>query len=427
MNNLELAPRKKITLKDILKILSPLVVIVLIVGGIYLGIGINHGVQARRLRAEIVYDFDYLLRTLEENLPTLDIIYRRNGVNLLALGQELRTALTNPAEDVNHMFFWQLLVRDFLSNSRGISHLGTVFEGQRYWLLHHYWPYWKDALPTFARYTEILSVPPVFVEDLRHVLPSAYAQENVTTEIIEEGNIAYIRIRHFSGDIDREIVTVRRFLQSVLSYQHLIIDLRGNGGGHPHYFHNLIGRMLITEPHAIYINNFYRAGSHNMDFIESMGHMRPHSTRFTLEDAMGFVTEEYAHIVQDIMRMDYHYVYRHVVEPILTIPFNGKIWMLVDEFMFSSAQLVATFYKEIDFATLVGNTTGGGLAFCNIAIYSNYIALPNSGIIVRYDTMLSLNSYGRPIEYGTDPHYFNRPGMDALETVLALIEEGWYR
>jgi len=31
--------------------------------------------------------------------------------------------------------------------------------------------------------------------------------------------------------------------------------------------------------------------------------------------------------------------------------------------------------------------------------------------------------YGRPLEAGTIPHYFNRPGMDALETVLAMIEE----
>jgi len=31
---------------------------------------------------------------------------------------------------------------------------------------------------------------------------------------------------------------------------------------------------------------------------------------------------------------------------------------------------------------------------------------------------------GRPIEAGTEPHYSNRGGMDALETVLALIVEG---
>ncbi|MCL2221058.1 MAG: hypothetical protein FWC20_02090 [Oscillospiraceae bacterium] len=34
--------------------------------------------------------------------------------------------------------------------------------------------------------------------------------------------------------------------------------------------------------------------------------------------------------------------------------------------------------------------------------------------------------YGRPLEAGTIPHHFNHPGMDAMETVLALIAAGEY-
>jgi len=33
------------------------------------------------------------------------------------------------------------------------------------------------------------------------------------------------------------------------------------------------------------------------------------------------------------------------------------------------------------------------------------------------------DTHGRPLEAGTIPHYFNRNGMDALEAVLAIINE----
>jgi len=50
--------------------------------------------------------------------------------------------------------------------------------------------------------------------------------------------------------------------------------------------------------------------------------------------------------------------------------------------------------------------------------------MPNTGIIFYFDIFYVTDSRGRPLEAGTIPHFFNRPGMDALETVLALIAEG---
>ena len=35
---------------------------------------------------------------------------------------------------------------------------------------------------------------------------------------------------------------------------------------------------------------------------------------------------------------------------------------------------------------------------------------------------LIIDMRGRSLEAGTAPHYFNSPGLDALETVLELIE-----
>jgi len=47
--------------------------------------------------------------------------------------------------------------------------------------------------------------------------------------------------------------------------------------------------------------------------------------------------------------------------------------------------------------------------------------------MVRFDIAYYTDPYGRPFQgYGVQPHYRNRPGLDAMETVMALIEEGSY-
>ena len=69
----------------------------------------------------------------------------------------------------------------------------------------------------------------------------------------------------------------------------------------------------------------------------------------------------------------------------------------------------------------MGEVTGG--------VYGGprtFVALPNSGIVFYMDVFYVTDEHGRPLEAGTVPHYFNRPGMDALQTVLVMIAEGEY-
>jgi ABC-type glycerol-3-phosphate transport system substrate-binding protein len=89
--------------------------------------------------------------------------------------------------------------------------------------------------------------------------------------------------------------------------------------------------------------------------------------------------------------------------------------------MGSAAQIVPWVVKEIDFATLVGEVTGGILGGPR-----TFVALPNSGIVFQMDLFYITDQYGFPLEAGTTPHYFNRDGYDALETVLQMIAEGAY-
>jgi hypothetical protein len=130
----------------------------------------------------------------------------------------------------------------------------------------------------------------------------------------------------------------------------------------------------------------------------------------------------------DMERMDYGFPIQTIINPRLHYPrfcieptFPGKIWLLTGPHMGSATQISAWAARESGFATLVGDVTGG-----NYGGPRTFVALPNSGIAFEMDLFYVADSRGRPLEAGTILHIFNREGMDALETVLALIAEGEY-
>jgi len=53
-----------------------------------------------------------------------------------------------------------------------------------------------------------------------------------------------------------------------------------------------------------------------------------------------------------------------------------------------------------------------------------FFSLPRTEHIVGMDLFYITDETGRAMEeFPVEPHYFNRPGMDALDTVLAIIAE----
>ena len=101
--------------------------------------------------------------------------------------------------------------------------------------------------------------------------------------------------------------------------------------------------------------------------------------------------------------------------------FNGRIWVLTSRVNFSAAEVFARVSKLAGF-TLVGETTGGAIGWAGLV----YFRLPNTGKIVGFDTVYVTDCQGRAKEeFPTQPHYFTRAGMCALQTTLALIVEGF--
>jgi hypothetical protein len=251
---------------------------------------------------------------------------------------------------------------------------------------------------------------------------------NVTTESIEEGKIARLTINSFMPDeisVFEDGEHIRSFFHDIHDYEHLIIDLRANAGGSPQVYYDLIMAPLISESIDIPSYAFFIEG----EYVEahtiiqwSPGGMVPN---YDEQRSISEILEQdrlTQFNYEDRERLTYGFPLNTYIEAGrqrvfgTQATFEGKIWLLTDPLMTSAAQIAAWASKESGFATLVGDITGG--------VYGGprtYVSLPNSGILFEFDLFYVTDSYGRPLEAGTIPHYFNFEGMDALETALTLI------
>ena len=385
-------------------------------------------------REQFLEDFDYLITALEENFPSFGIIYRRNGVDMLELVPELRERILDESIEWDYLPFWNMLRSDFFRHAFPVGHLWL--RGHTYYSHNQQRSFLRSPVNTYFGNRLAGSMTSNDYLIIREHNRERFGTEKLlmVTQILEEEHIAYIRMPHMmgaGGGVPNPVFVqvVDSFYSQLESFEHLILDLRGHTGGWPAIFTRLLISPLIDYPIETTFYHFFMAGEYNSRFlrglpstifsqrqpfqIQDLEHIFPHNS---LSEA----------VLEDLSHMDYHMtrlvsVFPH---PERRAPFDGKVWILTDSNNFSGTQELAAFFHQTGFATLVGQTTGGMAA--DGILSSNFITLPNTTFRVRYDPIYIVSADGRPWEYGTVPHHFNRPGMDALQTVLALIAEGDY-
>ena len=384
-------------------------------------------------------DFNYLMHTLRLNFPLFGSAYRRHGIDVDRIEAATIQAILN-SNPSNPEAFSQLLHRSFFSQFGHIGHLYQHWHERLHLVLANIYRYSMDEygniIHEYSRVIyEAMRAPAAvrfygeIIVDLGEYESGMINPHNVSTGILVEGEVAYINVRlfnHYNIDHDKEIVFA--FFEEIVDYGHLIIDLRQNPGGFSHYFYEIFVEPNITSPLEWQVFEFFSSGSNGRLFADAFiaDVLEGNPDGLTVSDnAAAFVAEnDMRYFNQDDLVMLQHVVTWHYrVDPTAEEKaFNGKIWILIGPRSASAVESVAIFARETGFATLVGEPTAGIMA-----AISAYTLLPNSGILVRYDLGYMTDSYGRSFEeFGVIPHYFNRPGMNALQTVLALIEEGSY-
>lgn len=231
---------------------------------------------------------------------------------------------------------------------------------------------------------------------------------NVITEDLRE-DIGYIKIFSFIAENkEKDKKLINDYInKSQNKYKKLIIDIRGNGGGDPEYWKNLIIAPLIREPleytqTAVVKKNFFKIwGKTTQQYLD---------TQYIDAQTPSFLNKKINANLQEVNKVknlpgyDDSWITYNVtskISPSDMLPFEGKIYLLVDGGTFSASEDFAQVCKRTAFAEIVGNNTGGGAA---AFIPPHYFCLPESKIIFRLEVEAVLNPDGTMSEeLGTDP------------------------
>jgi hypothetical protein len=424
----------------------------------------------KEARDIVLYDFDYMVDFILENSPWDSVIFRGLGVDFMEYTALFRAHIESmeplsiyvldeailrtqfPIQEgddpralaANYLF--ALLAVEFAPPLMGIGHLGprtldvyiaqlTAFaqeyyrtnpEEYNYFLAHLLKAFTHPSARWFYGEIEI----DLYAEGL--LLPQD--DGNIVTQILVPGEVAFLRVNSFLTDPEYDDLVILPFLQEVSDYDHLIIDLRSNWGGIISYFPQYIFQRLINEPKAVSSHEFFSGG----DEATAMMNALLQSAEQQMGAAIGITEILYAAVLpadefiaergmvyfdpDDLERLAYVMVSGSLFHPAEdSVGFTGKIWILVDSFSASASVLAAEIAMYTGFATVVGENTSGIMGSSH-----TYIALPNTGIIWRTDIGYRTDAYGNSLEvYGLAPDIRSFPGMDALETVLALIADGF--
>jgi hypothetical protein len=248
-----------------------------------------------------------------------------------------------------------------------------------------------------------------------------FNDDNITTYIIEPDRIAYFHVASFMNNMFFDAETLTPFFEEIQDYEHLIIDLRGNAGGMAGHFPISILSMLINEELYFTFPEFFVASERTEVLFVEPSSMAM-ANLYGIFPAAEFVESQNMteFNTDDLALLDYAIVWESTFAPAPdAIPFGGEIWVLIDGGSASASVIAAKISAETGFATVVGEPTARVTA-----VTHTFVPLPNTGVLFRIDLGYTTDKYGRSIEeFGFFPQIPNAPGMDALETVLAIINE----
>jgi len=396
-----------------------------------------------------IEDLEHIIYVLENNFGVLEVAHWAHGIDyreIFANARETILAVEEMCRDkfaahlgyhfrplLNTGHFLIITTYDslqFLENIASSQELRILSSPERE---HFYGDMDEDRLTTL-RYEHFRLYLTYGGQSNRHMVdsPEDIVFIEPSVDIIKENEIVYIStgmMSLFTLELEEEISQL-----DLDGLEHIIIDLRGNSGGQVAHFTDTLMRPLINRhletPEAFilfsdgpYTRRLEPFFNYAMTAIVGERPFAPVSAYRPIDEVLAdFYLPELPYV--DANRLHYGVPASFEVDFMpqdYSNGFNGKIWLLVDGRVGSAAQIFAWLVKETGFATLVGETTGG-----NMGGPSTIAFLPNTGIMFRFDALYLTDSRGRSLEAGTIPHHFNRPGMDALQTVLALIEEGEY-
>lgn len=208
----------------------------------------------------------------------------------------------------------------------------------------------------------------------------------------------------------------------------IIIDLRGNTGGELTYWMDLLIRPLLKET-----MEYTQVTAVKKEFFNIFSIRYP-IYRFIYNNDL---LDKKSHHITDVKKISisnldsnqwFVYEITKKLTPNNTFPFNGQVYILVDNDTLSAADSFVSGVRELGLGTIIGtNTYGLGNAFMSPVTFF----LPHSGLMFQMDVELAYNADNRETSiYGTKPDIILEPSQYPTTYTLnyeieTLLSDEW--
>lgn len=219
------------------------------------------------------------------------------------------------------------------------------------------------------------------------------------------------------GDMNNEKdqKVLDEFLRNKHMYKALVIDIRNNVGGNMEYWQSFLLPKLTKNPKQVINHMFFKDSAKtrlllqdntlNMENLSNVD-----ITGIRLDHAEDL--KDFAYYIKDTITINPDETKRDN-------GYEGPIFLLVDENVFSAAEGFASFIKHTEFATIVGTQTGGD----GITLGVINSVLPNSGLVFTYTNTLGYDPSGEINEEDpTKPDIESASYRQSIETIENMIK-----
>lgn len=252
---------------------------------------------------------------------------------------------------------------------------------------------------------EVFSPLIPFVKPTRKQLREARVLSGRAMVIDTALSTAFIRLTSFSGSnisgfFRRSFKTIQK-----KHIQHLVIDLRENGGG------KVRNSILLTQ----YLTDHpFKVGDSVIAISRKFKYGRYIKSNWEYWFAMNFGS----HKMKDGL-IHLRYYETNLFEPREKYHFGGDVYLVQGGYSFSAATMFISYLKGQNNVKLVGEETGGGY-YGNSAMHIPTIVLPNTGLRVGLPMYRLVMDSGRPKGHGIIPDIEISPSSRAIRKGVDL-------
>ena len=368
-------------------------------------------VKTRFTTEELLADYDAMWKALETDYVFFPVL-EQEGIDVEDIRAGTRQAIARQEPELT-AFYLQL--EQMFQQLNYFAHLGVVS---------------RDAFDTYQKYYNYEDSP---ANGWKAALSQPQVQATYTTLLPESDAVATVPapelecsydaqrkavIFHIASFHDTIMERDRDFIQTYLDtlddapIEHIVFDITGNPGGNDAYWmEHIVAPFGGSYPWTVWC--YLRSTALTSSYLQ--GSWAPVPIRELPADhrVPDFVAE---------LGLDSFVQWDNSSQSEAQLSgdaLTAHRWVVTDNRVYSAADSFADFCKSTGWATLVGQRTQGD----GVGITPVLVALPNTGLLIRFSVVTSANSEGRLNAcYGTVPDIPSGRYQSPMTTLYQAID-----